>query len=80
MKPRKEHIVILDFGGQYGQLLARRIRDLGVYSELLPTMLPLKNCVVGHHKGLFFPGISTKPQKMGQECVTQLLLDWISLF
>ena len=31
-----ETVIILDFGGQYNQLIARRVRDLGVYSELLP--------------------------------------------
>ena len=33
---RKNKILVLDFGSQYSQLIVRRIREIGVYCELLP--------------------------------------------
>ncbi len=37
-----EEVLVLDFGGQYSQLIARRIRECGVYAELLPHDLELE--------------------------------------
>jgi GMP synthase (glutamine-hydrolysing) len=36
-----EQVLVLDYGGQYSQLIARRVRDCGVFSELLPHDVPL---------------------------------------
>ena len=32
----QNEVLVLDFGGQYSQLIARRVRECGVFSELLP--------------------------------------------
>ena len=37
----KERVIVLDFGGQYNQLIARRVRECNVYCELLPYTVSL---------------------------------------
>ncbi|MBA9087512.1 GMP synthase (glutamine-hydrolyzing) [Fontibacillus solani] len=56
MNKPNEMIVVLDFGGQYNQLIARRIRDLGVYSELLPFNTPVERIRKLAPKGIVFSG------------------------
>src|ERR671935_2133485 len=51
-----DKIGILDFGGQYTQLIARRIREMGVYSEILPCTLSLDAVLAAGYKGLVLSG------------------------
>lgn len=51
-----EMVAVLDFGGQYNQLIARRIRDLGVYSELLPYNTPIERIKELAPSGIVFSG------------------------
>ncbi len=52
-----DKIVVLDFGSQYNQLIARRIREFGVYSELHPNTMTLKEITaLKDVKGIVFSG------------------------
>ncbi|MCB6840505.1 glutamine-hydrolyzing GMP synthase [Weissella viridescens] len=49
-------ILVLDFGSQYNQLISRRIRELGVYSELKPHTLTAEQIKEINPKGIIFSG------------------------
>lgn len=54
--PNMEKIIVLDFGGQYNQLIARRIRQAHVYSELLPYNVDFDVLSGDEVKGIIFTG------------------------
>ena len=52
----KDNILILDFGSQFTQLIARRIRELKVYSEILPWDVSIEKIVSLNPKGIILSG------------------------
>ena len=53
---KNETILILDFGGQYNQLIARRVRECNVYSEVVPFNISLEKIKEKNPKGIIFTG------------------------
>lgn len=51
-----DQVLILDFGSQYTQLIARRIRELGVYTEILPGDTALRQEGLVDVKGIVMGG------------------------
>ena len=51
-----EEVIVLDYGGQYSQLIARRVRDCGVFSELLPSHTPLEEIERRKPRGIILSG------------------------
>jgi GMP synthase (glutamine-hydrolysing) len=53
---RADEVLVLDFGGQYSQLIARRVRECGVFSELLPHTVPVEEIRRREPRGLILSG------------------------
>ena len=51
-----EKILVLDFGGQYNQLIARRVREQHIFAEILPYTTPIEQIKAGGYKGIIFTG------------------------
>ena len=52
----QEVVLVLDFGGQYNQLIARRVREAHVYSEMISYKTPLAEIIARKPKGIIFSG------------------------
>ena len=49
-------VLVVDFGAQYAQLIARRVREARVYSEIVPRTMPLAEMLAKRPKGIIFSG------------------------
>ena len=53
---KHEAVLVLDFGGQYNQLIARRVREHNVFCEVLPYTVSIDKIREGGYKGIIFTG------------------------
>jgi GMP synthase (glutamine-hydrolysing) len=65
----QELILVLDFGGQYNQLIARRVREAHVYSEMISYKTPIEEIKARKPKGIIFSG---GPASVNQENAPQV--------
>ncbi|HAS38712.1 MAG TPA: GMP synthase (glutamine-hydrolyzing) [Ruminococcaceae bacterium] len=70
-----EKILVLDFGGQYNQLIARRVRDFNVYAEILPYTTDLETIKANGYKGIIFTGGPNSVFDMESPHYTKDILD-----
>jgi GMP synthase (glutamine-hydrolysing) len=70
-----DEVLVLDFGGQYSQLIARRVRECGVFAELMPHDVPLEEIERRRPKGLLLSGGPASVYAEGAPQLRRELLD-----
>jgi GMP synthase (glutamine-hydrolysing) len=68
-------IIVLDFGSQYSQLIARRVRELQIYSELLPWNTPTDKVLALNPKGFILSGGPTSVYEPGAPQIPAYVLE-----
>ena len=71
-----EKILIIDFGGQYNQLIARRVRECRVYCEVKPWNTPLEELKAFNPIGIIFTGGPRSVYQEGAPTVDRSIFSW----
>ncbi|MBC8029351.1 MAG: glutamine-hydrolyzing GMP synthase [Pyrinomonadaceae bacterium] len=72
-----ETIIVLDFGSQYTQLIARRVREAGVYCEIIPFNTPAERIAARQPKGLILSGSPSSVYQNGAPRPDSKLLETV---
>jgi GMP synthase (glutamine-hydrolysing) len=73
--PHDERILVVDYGGQYTQLIARRVREVGVYSEILPWDASPEQIAAFAPKGIILSGGPESVHEAGSPQISDALLN-----
>ena len=82
-----ETVIVLDFGGQYNQLIARRVRENNVYCEIYSYKTDLSVIKAKNPKGIIFTGgpnsvyledspTRSEERRVGKECASMCRSRW----
>lgn len=71
----RQKVLVLDFGGQYNQLIARRVRDLGVYCELKNSDMTVEEIRAFDPIGIIFTGGPNSVYEANSPCVDKGVFD-----
>ena len=69
-------VIVLDFGGQYNQLIARRVRECGVCCEVKPCTAPLAELKAMEPIGIIFTGGPSSVYEAGSPQVDPAIFTW----
>lgn len=72
---QQELVLVLDFGGQYNQLIARRVREANVYCEVLPCDVDAERIKAKNPKGIIFTGGPSVVYEEGAPTVDPAIFD-----
>jgi GMP synthase (glutamine-hydrolysing) len=56
MRNNSNHVLVIDFGAQYAQLIARRVRQANVYSEIVPSSMPVNEILARNPRAIILSG------------------------
>jgi len=71
----RELVLVLDFGGQYNQLIARRVREAKVYSEMISYKTPVEKIKAMAPKGIIFSGGPASVNQEGAPFIDQAIYE-----
>jgi GMP synthase (glutamine-hydrolysing) len=73
--PEQDLVLVVDFGAQYAQLIARRVRQASVYSEIIPSSMPVSQILAKKPKAIILSGGPSSVYAPGAPTIDPTLFD-----
>lgn len=77
---KRETVIVIDFGGQYNQLVARRVRECNVYCEIYSYKTNIETIKAMNPKGIILTGGPNSCYEADSPTYTKNFLNWESLY